>query len=159
VIFCGSANRFPEYYKEDPNDEEDTELQIKQAVRDRDGNRCRDCGMTGEESRKKYGKELDVHRLLPGSYYLERSCVTLCRACHAKKPKKRADVFWGDDLLWLGFSFYDAREAKFISMLVAESVLRNTAVDEVLVDVLEAHYARHLQRDYEDAVMQSDGLW
>jgi hypothetical protein len=65
-------------------------LTVKAAVRERDGYRCTDCGMTNEEHRVQYGKSLDVHRLVPGSAYTPDGCVTLCRKCHASKPKRPA---------------------------------------------------------------------
>ncbi|TXH55096.1 MAG: HNH endonuclease [Desulfurellales bacterium] len=73
-----------------------TETQIKEAVRTRDGLRCRDCGMTNDEHLVKYGKALHVHRLIPGSMYEEDHCVTLCYACHGPKPKKPEDLIWWD---------------------------------------------------------------
>lgn len=40
-----------------------TAVEIKEAVRERDSHRCRDCGITQEQ----YGRwKLDVHRLVPG---------------------------------------------------------------------------------------------
>jgi 5-methylcytosine-specific restriction endonuclease McrA len=56
---------------------------IKAAVRERDDNRCVDCG-----ARRQPGKpQLDVHRIIPGSEYSVDGCVTLCRGCHKHKPK------------------------------------------------------------------------
>lgn len=65
-----------------------TESQIKALVRKRDGFKCVQCGMTSEESRAVYGKDLDVHRVTPGSpYAVDESCVTICVRCHGPKPK------------------------------------------------------------------------
>lgn len=65
-----------------------TILQIKAAVRTRDGHRCTECGMTDEDSRKLYGCSLDVHRVSPGSAYaVDETCATLCKTCHGPQPK------------------------------------------------------------------------
>lgn len=62
-------------------------LQIKAAVRERDGYKCTECGMTNFEHILSSGKSLEVHRLNPGSKYAVEDCITLCKACHATKPK------------------------------------------------------------------------
>jgi hypothetical protein len=43
--------------------------------------------MTNEQSFARYGRTLDVHRLVPGSKYTLAGSVTLCRLCHARQPK------------------------------------------------------------------------
>jgi len=58
---------------------------VKKAVRDRDGQKCRDCGMTKEAHIEKYGKQLEVHRLQAGSPYTLEGCITLCFTCHDKR--------------------------------------------------------------------------
>lgn len=55
---------------------------VKDAVRQRDGYRCVDCGKARE------GRALDVHRLVPGSAYTLEGCVTVCRGCHRKRHSK-----------------------------------------------------------------------
>jgi len=67
-------------------------LKIKAAVRERDGYRCTECSMTGSQHRRRYDQDLEVHRIHPGSIYALELCVTLCRKCHKKKPKKAAPV-------------------------------------------------------------------
>jgi 5-methylcytosine-specific restriction endonuclease McrA len=67
---------------------EAAELRIKRRVRDRDGNRCRDCGMTGKEHLAKWGKALHVHRIKPGSRYTVAGCMTLCVRCHGRYPRR-----------------------------------------------------------------------
>src|SRR5262245_52577978 len=87
-----------------------TELAIKDNVRIRDGFKCRDCGMTQDEHLEKFGRILDVHRVLPGIVYREESCVTLCRDCHGKKPRRTGEAFWAKDLLWIGINLYDRKD-------------------------------------------------
>lgn len=68
-------------------DEPLPQYKIKPAVRERDDFRCTVCGMTNDEHRRRYGRQLDVHRVTPGSAYAaDETCVTVCRACHGKKP-------------------------------------------------------------------------
>jgi hypothetical protein len=64
---------------------------VKPLVRERDGFRCVECGLSNDEHRAQTGRQLDVHRLVPGSEYTVAGCVTLCRACHGPKPR----VPWG----------------------------------------------------------------
>lgn len=61
---------------------------VKRAVRQRDGQRCVECGMTDQQHRDKYGRSLDVHRKVPGSVYTIAGCETLCKRCHGPKPKQ-----------------------------------------------------------------------
>lgn len=61
--------------------------ELKGRVRERDGHRCTECGVTDAEHRRATGRKLDVHRLKPGSPYTVDGCVTLCRKCHIPKPK------------------------------------------------------------------------
>jgi hypothetical protein len=55
-------------------------------VRKRDG-RCVECGLTSAKRKARTGRQLDVHRVVPGSLYTPAGCVTLCRRCHQSKPK------------------------------------------------------------------------
>lgn len=61
--------------------------EIKTLVRYRDGYSCTECGMTAAEHFAEYGRNLEVHRIIPGSEYSFEGCVTLCRPCHKDKPK------------------------------------------------------------------------
>jgi hypothetical protein len=63
-----------------------TELEIKSAVRARDGNRCTKCGMTNDQHKEWMGKSLHVHRVVPGSLYTVEGCVPLCIRCHRSEP-------------------------------------------------------------------------
>lgn len=69
-----------------------TEQQIKAAVRERDGYKCRECCMSNFEHVLNTGRSLEVHRLVPGSKYTIEGCVTLCRKCHGPKPKVPRDT-------------------------------------------------------------------
>jgi hypothetical protein len=60
---------------------------VKAAVRERDGHRCTQCGLTARQHRRRFGRGLEVHRSSPGSVYSLEGCVTLCRPCHYQKPK------------------------------------------------------------------------
>jgi hypothetical protein len=62
---------------------------IKAAVRERDGYRCTECGMTHVEHVALHGRALEVHRVVPGSKYTVEGAVTLCKACHGSKPKRK----------------------------------------------------------------------
>ena len=62
-------------------------IRVKVAVRERDGYCCTLCGMTNDESISQFGKQLDVHRNIPGSYYTIGGCITVCRTCHGPLPR------------------------------------------------------------------------
>ncbi len=60
---------------------------------------CTECGMTNRDHKAKHGRQLEVHRIEPGSAYSVSGCVTLCRSCHGPKPKsesaaERLDTFF-----------------------------------------------------------------
>lgn len=63
-------------------------LAIKDAVRARDGMACTSCGKTNDEHIAWCGRQLDVHRLKPGSLYSIDGCITVCKTCHGKQPKR-----------------------------------------------------------------------
>lgn len=62
-------------------------FELKDAIRDRDGNRCVDCSITIDAHIEWFGSTLAVHRLEPGSEYTMEGCVTVCRLCHAKRHR------------------------------------------------------------------------
>jgi hypothetical protein len=64
-------------------------LKLKAQVRERDGLRCARCGMTNDQSRERYRRQLDVHRVQPGSVYSAEGCVTLCQGCHGPEPRRQ----------------------------------------------------------------------
>lgn len=66
-------------------------ITIKAKVRDRDGG-CVVCGMTKEEHFAKFGIDLDVHRIIPGSVYTIKGCVTLCKDCTTRCMARRLAV-------------------------------------------------------------------
>jgi hypothetical protein len=65
-----------------------TELEIKATVRDRDGFCCVACGMTNDEHKARYGRQLEVHRKTPGASYQAADCETLCIPCHGPKERR-----------------------------------------------------------------------
>lgn len=66
-------------------------LDIKHAVRERDGFRCTGCGLSNEDNIARTGRQLQVHRLTPGSLYSVEPgvCVTLCTKCHGPQSRRK----------------------------------------------------------------------
>lgn len=64
--------------------------ETKANIRDRDGYVCTKCGMTNEQHQDAYGCQLDVHRLVPGSLYSVEGCITVCKSCHGKLPRRKS---------------------------------------------------------------------
>jgi hypothetical protein len=62
-------------------------LDLKDAVRARDGYRCTGCGLPNAEHIHLHGRALDVHRVIPRSTYTLDGCITVCRRCHGPLPK------------------------------------------------------------------------
>lgn len=65
-----------------------SELALKAEVRERDGSKCCDCGMTTEEHFEKYDQKLHVHRNVPGSVYSADGCDTVCKRCHGRRHRE-----------------------------------------------------------------------
>jgi hypothetical protein len=63
-------------------------LDIKRDVRARDGG-CTKCGITNAEHLARFGRQLDVHRVVPGSVYAVETAVAICRGCHGSQPKRK----------------------------------------------------------------------
>ncbi len=61
---------------------------IKNRVRTRDGFRCTKCGRSNDDHKASTGRQLEVHRVIPGSVYADDTCVTLCQSCHGPEPKR-----------------------------------------------------------------------
>lgn len=70
-----------------------TEIELKAAIRKRDNNSCTLCGMNSAEHFARYGRDLEVHRLIPGSEYTFDGCVTVCRKCHGPLPRSPRGTF------------------------------------------------------------------
>lgn len=71
-----------------------TETMAKKLVREKYGNRCGRCSRTDEENIRLTGRNLHVHRLVPGSRYTVNGCILLCADCHdAAHGKKKARRF------------------------------------------------------------------
>lgn len=54
---------------------------MRKAVRERDGNRCSDCGATSDSAR------LSVHHLVRGGLDTMDNLVTLCSVCHPRAER------------------------------------------------------------------------
>jgi 5-methylcytosine-specific restriction endonuclease McrA len=137
----------------------ESETDVKKAVRKRDQNQCRDCGMTHQEHLAKYDRDLQVHRLVPRTNYVKSDCVTLCIPCHGKKPRRTEDAFWCKDLRWLGFNLYDQRDAAIYRILQMESQQTGKDVGDIVRDFLEERLVSCEKRDHADLVLTGDGLW
>lgn len=61
-------------------------LAIKEQVRARDGYRCSQCGMSRDEHYAIYGKDLEVHRVIPGGVYSLDGCLTACKPSLTSAP-------------------------------------------------------------------------
>lgn len=69
-------------------------MKIKRQVRQRDGMKCVECGMTERVHREKYsGRNLHVHRIVADGAYSLENCETLCQGCHAKHRRQINGTF------------------------------------------------------------------
>ena len=66
-----------------------TAVRVKELVRERDGDRCAHCGMVAVVHMMRWGRALEVHRIVPGSIYTVAGCVTLCKDCHEEMPTRQ----------------------------------------------------------------------
>ena len=62
---------------------------VKDAVRERDGFRCVGCGVTNDQHKAVFGRQLDVCRIDPESAYTVAGCETTCRACSIRRSKRQ----------------------------------------------------------------------
>jgi hypothetical protein len=117
-----------------------TEADIKDAVRARDGYRCTGCGMTNEEHFLLHGRQLDVHRVVPGSFYaLDATCLTICRSCHGSQPaRERGQPDLARNALPLAIRIPPELGAAFEAFLAAQrpAVSKVSAVTTALQDFL-----------------------
>lgn len=63
----------------------------REAVRERDGRMCHECGISGARNIAEFGRKLDVHHLVvpdsdtnPAVHNAQRNLVSLCIPCHHK---------------------------------------------------------------------------
>ncbi len=54
---------------------------IKEAVRQRD-DKCSRCGITRDRHFARWRRDIEVHRIVPGSPYTVDGCKTFCARCH-----------------------------------------------------------------------------
>lgn len=66
-----------------------TAVRVKELVRARDGDQCTRCGMVAVVHMMRWGRALEVHRVVPGSVYTVAGCVTLCKDCHEEMPARQ----------------------------------------------------------------------
>jgi DNA-binding CsgD family transcriptional regulator len=71
----------------------------RRAVRERDGNACRNCGMSQEQHRRQYNRRLDVHHITKAREFDDadkrnamNNLVALCRECHLGHFERMADT-------------------------------------------------------------------
>jgi hypothetical protein len=157
IYFLAKGEPVPDVY--DTPSGESSDVEIRKAIRKRDGNKCRDCGMTSEESRKKYDKDLDVHRLVPGCAYNHILCVTLCRACHAKKVKNTLSALFSADLRVFMFNMYDPEDRQMYDAIRRTAARRAVTHETVLVEALGHIAEEWLKHDALDHTVTNDGLW
>jgi len=121
-------------------------LQIKAAVRERDGYKCTECGMTNFEHVLLVGRSLEVHRLAPGSVYSIEGCVTLCQPCHSSKPKSEP------------FSRYSPKKNAFWFPVSIDARLKNL-VDEYAAQNDPQFTVRAVVESALKAFFRSKGKW
>lgn len=116
-----------------------TELELKERVRQRDGYRCSECGMTQEEHKEKYGRRLEVHRLEPGSDYTEEGCATLCWPCHWTKPKSPypTRIHYNGKVLTLYLPWEVFRELETHVDKLVPVQRRNSIIVQALIEYLK----------------------
>lgn len=121
-----------------------TVLEIKAAVRERDGNRCVLCGMTAAEHIEKHGRNLDVHRKTPGSPYSIEGTETLCRTCHGPQPRSPRGKC-GTIVLNLG------KRTELLRRLIEQAEAEDRTTAWQVLRVLNIHF-RLSEKTSDDAV-------
>lgn len=140
-----TSNTEKEFYdwlvKLDPDTDENlTVVAIKDKIRERDGYKCVQCGMTNEEHQKQFDTILHVHRMVPGTTYGSNwFCVTLCQTCHGKKPKRTEDGFWATDLRWFGFNLLNPDHRELWQAMVAYCREYGISPNELIAKAVRGH--------------------
>lgn len=114
------------------------QMEAKQAVRERDGHKCVDCGQP--DSTKTRRTLLHVHRLVPGSVYTVEGCVLVCIPCHRKrhhKPKR-------------GSVRVNTRIARLLGIIAL-------ANDVAVADLLDYYLAPIVEREFPKALKTVQG--
>jgi hypothetical protein len=130
-----------------------TDLQVKDAVRKRDGFRCTGCGMTNDEHLEKYDRCLDVHRAIPGSWYVVDWCVTLCKKCHGKRPRTLEQVVFDNaacevrGVTTVHLFHHLPKDRRIVNALEAEAARRGMPWADVLSEALE-RWCDNVTADY-----------
>jgi hypothetical protein len=123
-----------------------SEDEVKRLIRERDGYKCLDCGMTQAEHAERHGRGLEVHRTTPGSEYaLDDTCVTLCMGCHDKRHVLLAVP---------GFQLRLPLEVvQTLRMLAAQ--LHLTTAGDAVVYLMERFGKQELVRLYEEGIRKT----
>ena len=135
--------------------EEMSQLQLKDAIRTRDGMRCRECGMSNDEHLAKAGTYLEVHRLFPSAIYHPLTCITLCRWCHDKKPTRIAKVVYCQPeqqakdgmALPLWINTYIREHVDLHHAILDECKRKGMDADDLIREILMRYFG-HLPFDY-----------
>ena len=64
--------------------------QVRAAVLERDDYRCVRCGVTNEQYKAIYDRQLELRRRKPGSEYTLGGCEIVCRACNVQLSRSEA---------------------------------------------------------------------
>jgi hypothetical protein len=124
-------------------------LSAKAAVRERDGYRCVECGMTNADHSDEFGSVLQVHRLVPGSLYHPDGCVTLCIPCHGPKPKRPRGILPGRNRLQVELA---ERERRAFLLFAAS---KGKSVPEAFAHLIDSQLARWLKLADEEIAAES----
>jgi hypothetical protein len=119
---------------------------IKSLIRERDGFRCTECGCTQAEHFERFGRDLDVHRITPGSPYSldEGVCQTLCRVCHGPKPKSPRG---SAGFRWIKFPSDLILKAKMVAYW--KGMTLTAYINSVLRPLVEADFAKEIRESGE----------
>lgn len=130
-----------------------TELEVKSAVRARDGYRCMDCGLSEDDHVEQTGRALDVHRLIPGSIYRPDICVTLCRSCHGKKPRTVAELWFNNvpessGVFFVPWNAAFGPERDLYLAIKSMADLRGIRPEEIVNQAVHCYLRDHAGSDY-----------